>query len=602
MQPESRRTGARSRVERTYRALLRLLPFEFRAEFGHDMAQTFSDEHRDISSRRSLRETVAFWARTARDFARTAPRQHWDVLQQDLRVGARHLMRNPGFAAAAILTLALGIAGSTTIFSVVYAVVLRPLAFPESERVVRIGWTVESDRTARGLWPVSQRDFVAVREHVPAFEAIGAMHFDALSSENGPLRLVLPQITPVGGVGPSFRMPVMASASLFKIFGASALLGRLPDEQDERPGATPVVVLSYGTWTSLYGGDPGIIGRSMNRSLGSGNSKAVTIVGVATPGAFLYPGGNNPETPGWSSLDADALREDSKRGIFNLSVFARVAPGVSLDAASAQVAALTPSLAFGLPTHLASGKPALQVVQLRDQIVHRVRGPLLAFLAAVSCLLLVACVNVTSLVLARALSRRQEFAARFALGARPLRVARQLITESALLAIAGGTLGLALAWAGSGGFVAISLPMPRLEESHLGVAGFGFALIGMLIATSAAGIVPALQASRRSVLDGLRRAGGAPAQGTPLSRPLATLAAVEIALVLVLLASTALLVHSFARLFRFDLGFDARSMVMYTIERNVSTPAASAPAAGKPAEQTIAVLSDEHRQRLAIDD
>src|SRR5690349_12098769 len=106
MQHENRRTAARSRVERTYRALLRLLPFEFRAEFGHDMAQTFSDEHEDVRARRSFIETTGFWVRTATDFARTAPRQHWDVLRQDLRVGARHLIRNPGFAATAILTLA----------------------------------------------------------------------------------------------------------------------------------------------------------------------------------------------------------------------------------------------------------------------------------------------------------------------------------------------------------------------------------------------------------------------------------------------------------------------------------------------------------------
>ena len=140
MQGSQDSTGPQSHVRRMYRALLRLLPFEFRAEFGRDMEQAFSEEHEDVRARRNRVETLGFWLRTVKDFARTAPRQQWDILRQDLRVGARLLTRNAGFSATAILTLALGIGGSTSIFSVVYAVVLRPLAFPESERVVRIGW------------------------------------------------------------------------------------------------------------------------------------------------------------------------------------------------------------------------------------------------------------------------------------------------------------------------------------------------------------------------------------------------------------------------------------------------------------------------------
>jgi putative ABC transport system permease protein len=321
-----------------------------------------------------------------------------------------------------------------------------------------------------------------------------------------------------------------------------------------------------------------------------------------TPGAFQYPTGSNPEAPGWASLDADVLSDDRSHGIFNLSVFARIGPGASLDAARAQVAALTPHLVYDLPAHLASGKPALQVVRLRDQVVGSVRAPLLAFLAAVSCLLLVACVNVTSLVLARAMSRRHEFATRFALGARPLRLGRQLLTESALLAILGSALGLGLAWASRRAFVAISLPMPRLEESDIGAPAVMFAVVGMLIATCVTGIVPALQASRQSVVDGLRRVGGAGGDGTMFSKPLATLAAAEVALVLVLLAGTGLLVNSFARLILFDIGFDARSMVMLTIERRVTSAAPSAPAARKPPEQTVAVLSQQQREMLAADD
>lgn len=599
MQGRQVSTGPRSKVRRAYRALLRLLPFEFRAEFGRDMEQAFSDEQEDVRARRSRAETLGFWLRTVTDFARTAPREQWDVLRQDVRVGVRLLIRNRGFAATAILTLALGIGGSTSIFSVVYAVVLRPLAFPQSERVVRIGWAGAQDGVAAVvLRPTSYPDLEALRRKSTAFDAIGGMRYDPLSSEERSLNV------PLGNS--AFVTPMMASASLFKLFGASAVLGRLPDERDEQPGAPPVVVLSYRTWTSLYGQDPGVIGRNLRRHMYMANDryKPVTIVGVLAPGAFPYPIGQ--DVPTWASFDTDTVRavDDSGRQFFffNLAVYARLAPGVSLDAARAEVAALTPYLAPGLPDTDAFRNGSLKASRVRDEVVRNVRAPLLAFLAAVSCLLLVASVNVASLVLARTISRRQEFAARFALGARPFRVARQLLTESALLAIAGGTLGLAVAWAGRRAFVAISPSMPRLDQSAIGAPAFLFALGGMLLATCAAGVVPALQASRRSVADGLRRAGGASAAATGFSKPLATLAAAEVAVVLVLLAGTGLLVNSFGRLILFDLGIDSRSNVMFTIAHTVQLPASSQPAPRQEGQQTAAVLSVGQRVRSAIDE
>lgn len=567
--------GPHPRIRRAYRALLRLLPFEFRAEFGRDMEAAFSEESADVRGRRSRVETLRFWLRTAKDFARTAPRQHWDVLRQDLRVGGRLLARNPGFAATAILTLALGIGGSTSIFSVVYAVVLRPLAFPESERVVRIGWVSEGRSPGTGMNPAAYTDFQAVRDHVRSFEMVGAMRYDSLSSEKGTLSVKMPNPGVPGGVGDTFVGPMMASASVFKMFGAATVLGRVPDEGDERPGAAPVVALGYGTWSSHYGRDASVIGRTVVRHLGGGRTKTMTIVGVLAPGFFGHSSTlSHVEVPAWGSLDPDVLRarDDRGREPLMMSVFGRLAPGTSLQTARAELAALSPHLAPGLPDVIASTRPSLQAERLRDQIAAQVRLPLLAFLGAVSCLLLLASVNVASLSLARALSRRQEFAARFALGARPLRVARQVFTESAIVAIAGGALGLGLASIVRRAFVAISPSMPRLEDSHIGVSSVLFALVGVLLATCIIGLVPALQSSRRSVVDGLKRAGGPLATASASSAPLAALVAAEVALVLVLLAGTGLLVNSFARLMLFDLGFEARSIVMLTLER----PAAAA--------------------------
>jgi predicted permease len=404
-------------------------------------------------------------------------------------------------------------------------------------------------------------------------------------------------------VGQSFIAPQMASASLFEIFGATTVLGRLPSEQDEQPGAMPVAVISYGTWTSMYGRDPGVIGQLLVRGLGEGRTKPVTIVGVLAPGAFEYPYPSSDEVPAWSSLDGDAMRtrDDQGREIFRLTVYARLAPGVSLDAAREEIAALTPALATGLPDHIASPNTWLETVRLRDQVVGRVRTPLLAFLGAVSCLLLVASVNVASLVLARAISRRQEFAARFAMGARPLRVARQLLTESAMLAICGGLLGLGVAWVARRALVAISPSMPRLDESAIGTPALVFALVAVLLATCITGLLPALQASRRSVVDGLRCAGGAATTATAFAKPLATLVAVEVALVLVLLAGTGLLVNSFSRLVLFDLGFDARSTIVTVVERTVKSAGAS-PSSATKTVRSVAALSDRGRQLRAIDD
>ena len=516
---------------------------------------------------------------------------------QDLRLAARLLFRTPAFAITAILTLALGIGGSTSIFSVVYAVALRPLGFPESERAVVVGWA-KNGGDPTGVFPLSYDDLQALKECCSAFELIGASRHDGLTSEKGSLRVPLPGSEAGGGVGQAFTVPQMASAAVFKIFGASTVLGRLPDERDEQPGATPVAVISHSTWTSLYGRDPGVLGQTITRHLGDRQTKSLTIIGVLAPGTFAIPGRSSDSVAAWGSFDEDVARarDSDGRYLSNLSVQARLAPNATLERAHAELAVLTSQLAPGLPEHLAKAGATLQVHRLRDLVAARVRTPLMAFLAAVICLLSLAAVNAASLVLARSMLRRQEFATRFALGARPSRVIRQLLTESALLATAGGTLGVLLAWAGVRAFVAVSPAMPRLESSGIDAATLGFAAAAVVLATCVAGILPALQVARRDVLDGLRGAGAPLTSSTALSRPLAALAAAEIALVLMLLAGTGLLVNSFARLVMFDLGFDPRAVVMMTVEH--TTP--PAPAAPRPAEnstpQRIVALSDAQRR------
>jgi putative ABC transport system permease protein len=201
---------------------------------------------------------------------------------------------------------------------------------------------------------------------------------------------------PDGRSGPAFRPSLMASASLFRLIGATAMLGRLPDERDEAPGATPVAVLSRSTWTSLYGSDVNVIGRTLVRYLSGGRKKSVTIVGVLATDAFvrLWLPQDGPGPPAVSSLDADAMRfrDDAGRERWTpqCSVYARLAPGVTLDAARAELTALTPHLAQNVPATNASEKPLLRGNRLRDEVIADVRAPLIAFLCAVVGLLVVA--------------------------------------------------------------------------------------------------------------------------------------------------------------------------------------------------------------------
>lgn len=567
------------------------------------MEEAFADEREDLLASRNRAQVFRFWLRTLMDVVRTAPREHWDILRQDVRAGARLMARNPGFAATAVLTLALGVGGSTSIFSVVYAVVLRPLAFPQSERIVDVGWGTAADGVdTTATRTVSLVDFEMLRAKCKSFELVSVTRFDSLSSERDSLTVPLPGTALQDlSIGAAYRSPIMASASFFKLVGASTVIGRLPDERDEKPGARPVAVLSYSTWTSRYGRDPKAIGRSLVRYRDDGGSESVTVVGVLAPDALkdLWSG---PESPAVASLDTNVLRGDAAHNYSFLTVRARLAHGVTLEAARAELAAITPGLRPTLRKTAANAVAVLRANRLFDERVGRVRAPLLFFMWAVLGLLLVACANVSSLVLARTISRQSEFAARLALGARPLRLARQLLTESAVLALSGGVLGVALAWAGWRAFMAISPPMPRLDESGIGLPALLFALAAVLLATCVSALVPAWLSSRRGVADGLRRAGGAHSAVTGFSRSLALLPAAEVAVVLVLLAGTGLLVNSFAHLVAFDLGFDARSIAMVTIRHRLPDVAASQPKPNGDERQTVAVLSVRQRAAAAVGD
>jgi len=569
--------SAHPRLRRIYRALLRLLPFEFRAEFGEDMEQAFCDEHDDVSVRRKRPEAVGFWMRTIKDFARTAPREHWDLLRQDVRIGVRLLARDRAFATAAILTLALGIGGTTAIFSVVNAVVFRPLPFPEPNRLVEIesipkkltGWTTES---------LAYAQFTALRTQISVFDGVGVEHAGGYQLQDASGRPPIPVS--------------LVSASLFRVFRAAVVAGRLLDDSDERSGAPLVVVISHRLWTSRFGSDLAIVGRVFTRAVNPGESRPVTVVGVLSPDfVFPYPMAMTKEDA-WSPLQWDAEMPGANPYLtFSLDAFARMRPGASLTAVQTQLDTVARRMAATTETDC-----QLRATPLRDAVAGNARTPLLAFLGAVSVLLLIACANVANLMLARASARQQEFAVRTALGAGRFRVARQLLTEAGLLAGAGGALGLIVAAAGSGAFVRISPQMPRLQETHVDVAVLVFAAATVIFATLVAGLVPAFQCSRGNVAEALSRAGTSHGTTRRWRRPLGLLVTAQLALALMLLVGAGLMMNSFVRLIRFDLGLNPTGVVAVDYSHRITVPASRTLAEEK---QRGVVVFDELDRRTA---
>ena len=572
-----------SRVRRVYRALLRLLPFEFREEFGSDMEQAFCDEHDEMSVRRKWLDAVGLWLRTVKDLARTAPREHWDLLRQDLRIGLRLLVRDRGFAIAAILTLALGIGGTTAIFSVVNAVVFRPLPFPQPARLVAID-SIPAKASGWTQGPLAYEQFVAIRRQCPALDCVGVELAGGYHLKDDSGRTPIPVS--------------LVSASLFRVFRASVVAGRLPDDGAERPGAPLIAVIAHRLWTSRFAADPAIVGRVFTREVSPGESRTVTVVGVlARDFVFPYPMSTAEETA-WSPLQWDVEMPGANPYLsFSLQTFARLRQGASLTAAQAQLDTVARRMAATTET-----KCELRLTSLRDNVVGNAKAPLLAFLAAVGLLLLIACVNVANLMLARANARRQEFAVRTALGAGRFRVARQLLTESALLAVAGGGLGLVLAAAGSRAFVTISPPMPRLQETHIDLTVLAFTLAAVVFATLTAGLVPAFQCSRGSVTEALSRVGASYGTTRRWRRPLGLLATIQLGLALMLLVGAGLMMNSFVRLIRFDLGLDPTRVLAVDFVHRSRAPARASRTFEEEKGRGVSVLDDAGRRVVALNE
>ncbi|HEU0005699.1 MAG TPA: ADOP family duplicated permease, partial [Terriglobia bacterium] len=471
------------------------------------------------------------------------------TMLNDFRYAFRLLLKNPSFTTMVVLILALGIGANTAIFSLVNAVLLRPLPYPEPDRLVTL-W--ERNLKEGGKHLVSPADFFDLQKNTQSFEHLAALY--------------PPGFNLTGVSEPERISGARVSASIFATLGVKPLLGRTFNPEEDRPGTERTVVLSHGLWQRRFGGDPLVVGKT---AVLSGN--AHTIVGVL-PAGFTTPGlfGNNtPEA--WVPVGLDP-NVTSRKARF-LRVYGRLKPGVALQQAQTEMSALGQQLSQAFPE--TNAQIGVLLVSLHEQVTGEVRQALLLLLGAVGFVLLVACANVANLLLSRSVQRRREMALRSALGASPGRILRQVLTESLLLSLLGGAAGVVLAAWSRDLLVALgSDRLPRLRELPLDPWVLGFSLTASLLTGVLFGLAPALQASKLDLNQTLKGGIWIGQSGARRFSLRSLLVVSEVTLSVVLLVGAGLLMKAFLRLSYVDTGL-ATERVLNT---RISLPSAHYPA------------------------
>ncbi|MEP7343281.1 MAG: ABC transporter permease [Acidobacteriota bacterium] len=456
-----------------------------------------------------------------------------ETLWQDLRFGLRMLLSKPGFTLIAVLSLALGIGANTAIFSLVDAVLLRPLPFHEPERLVIVWEDAAKIGFPRNTpAPANYADWKAQNQ---VFEDMAALNWRslALTDEGEPEKVETQGVT----------------ANFFPLLGVKPMLGRSFTQEEDKEGADRVAVVSYGLWQRRFGGDPALVGKEI---LLDGQKR--TVLGVM-PAGFQFM---SKDTGLWVPMAFN--QEDlANRGGHYLTVVARMKPGVTLAQASADIAGITKRINQDHPMH--GFELGSVVISLREQLAGDVRTSLIVLLVAVGCVLLIACANIANLLLSRGAARYREIAVRTALGAGRGRVVRQLLTESVLLAVAGGLTGLLFAWL-SFSFLKQIIPASMALNAgvKIDVRIFGFTLLLSLLTGIVFGLAPALQAAKVDLNEALK-SGGRTGAGAGHRRLRGALVVTEIALALVLLVGAGLLIQTFLKLRALDIGVNPENVL-----------------------------------------
>jgi len=472
------------------------------------------------------------------------------ILWQDMRYGARTLVKHPGFTAVVVLALALGIGANTAIFSVVNAVLLRPLPYKNAERLVSLysqnTSNAEANLTDRP--PLSYPDFRDYKEQAQTLQYVAAYRQIGTSLVSG-------------GDEPARVLGADVSAELFPMLGVEPLIGRVFTPEEDKAGAPPLIVLGYGLWQRRFGGDKTIIGREIKLS-----ARSVTVIGVMPPG-FKFPV-QAEEMDFFDPFTAVTARAsvaslESRDSRFN-TIVASLKPGVTLQQAQAEIDTIARQLAQQYPATNTGWHARL--ISLHEDVVGDIRPALFVLLGAVLFVLLITCANVANLLLARASARHKEMAIRTALGASRSRILRQLLTESLLLALMGGVLGLLLALWGVDVLVAASpASLPRATEISVDNRVLAFTLIVSAFTGIIFGLFPALASSKLDLNESLKEGGRSSMEGARRNRVRSLLVVSEIALSLVLLIGAGLLIKSFLRLLDTDPGYTTARVLSVTL-------------------------------------
>ena len=521
-------------------ALLLLFPAGFRRRFGSEMLATFDARWHDQPSLRLAARTVLDLVSAAiqvRCAGRTAPAAQpkgdklMTILLQDLRFAVRTLLRSRAFTAVALLTLALGIGVNTAMFSVAHAVLWRSFPYPHPDRLVMIGEVDAHDPA--DYWGASLPNLQDWRSRAKSFEHLaGVMNIQHILRE---------------GANPVRIAGAAVSSDFFPMMGVAPLMGRFFGQAEDRPGVPAVIVISHRMWAGLLGGDPSVIGRSLYFG-----KTPYTVIGVM-PAGFEYR-----DAEFWTPLQQevdDGLR--THRNIWVLDPVGRLRPGVSAAAAAREVEAIAAQIRQDHPETRRG--LVVRALTLPDALSRDLRPALLVLLGAVGCLLLIACGNIAGLMLVRGTARAREMAIRRALGVGYARLLRQLLTESAVLAVAGGALGIGLAFLATRSLALLTRDS-RLQTVPIDGSVLAFAAAITVATTILFGIVPAISAVRAGAAEALRsgtRTAGSPKHALAQQ----TLVMLEVALCLTLLAGAGLLLKSFHRLFAVNPGFRTERLV-----------------------------------------
>jgi len=489
-------------------------------------------------------------------------------LPYDLRYSARSLLKHPGFVITIILILALGIGANTAIFSVVNAVLIRPLPYEAPERICMIWETNQSKNIKRSI--VSPANFLDWKEQNHVFDSLAAFRFWFF--------------TVTGGGNPQRYQGARVSASFFPLLGIQPALGRNFQPEEEQVGRDHVVILDHGVWQTRFGGDQNVLGQSMVI-----DGEPFTIIGVL-PASFRFTRVLNGELVLWMPMAFK--QEQLTREDHSIITYARLKPGVTLSQAQEEMNSITQRLAETYPKTNAGW--GAQVNNLQDQAIQPIKPTLLILLVVVGFVLLIACANIANLLLARTTARQKDIAIHLALGSSQFRLIRLLLVESLMLSLAGGVAGLVLAYWGINVLDAI-LPenkVPHLERFGLDLKVLGFTLVISVIVGVIVGLIPGLRAHRFNLSDTLKEGGRSGSETAGGRRLRSVLVVLEVALTVPLLISAALMLKSSFLLQNINRGIDLK---------NVLTMQTSLPKAKYSTPQQTAAFYHQVLQRIQVE-